>query len=50
MFKKLYEQNIGLVNGVAAEWLIDISETIDCEMFKRAMRLLLIEESAIKDM
>ena len=39
MFKKLYEQNIGLVNGVAAEWLIDISETIDCEMFKRAIEI-----------
>ena len=38
-FKKLYEQNIGLVNGVAAEWLIDISETIDCEMFKRAIEI-----------
>ena len=39
MFKKLYEQNIGLVNGVAAEWLIDISEIIDCEMFKRAIEI-----------
>ena len=39
MFKKLYEQNIGLVNGVAAEWLIDICETIDCEMFKRAIEI-----------
>ena len=39
MFKKLYEQNIGLVNGVSAEWLIDISETIDCEMFKRAIEI-----------
>ena len=38
-FKKLYEQNIGLINGVAAEWLIDISETIDCEMFKRAIEI-----------
>src|SRR5699024_11403497 len=25
-FKKLYEQNIGLVNGIVAEWLFEVSE------------------------
>ena len=28
-FKKLYEQNIGLINGIVAEWLFEISELID---------------------
>ena len=38
-FKVLYEQNVGLINGIVAHWLIDISETIDCEMFKRAIEI-----------
>ena len=33
-FKTLYEQNVGLINGIVAHWLIDISESIDYEMFK----------------
>ena len=33
-FKKLYEQNIGLINGIVAEWLMEISETIDYDLFK----------------
>ena len=36
-FVKLYEQNIGLVNGVASEWLIDISKYVDIKLFKRAI-------------
>ena len=38
-FKKLYEQNIGLVNGIVAEWLFEISELIDYELFKRAIEI-----------
>ena len=39
MFKKLYEENIGLVNGIVAQWLIDISEVIDYDLFKRAIEI-----------
>lgn len=38
-FKVLYEQNVGLINGIVAHWLIDISESIDYEMFKRAIEI-----------
>lgn len=39
MFKKLYEENIGLVNGIVAQWLIEISEVIDYDLFKRAIEI-----------
>ena len=35
----MYEQNVGLINGIVAHWLIDISESIDYEMFKRAIEI-----------
>ena len=38
-FKTLYEQNVGLINNIVAHWLIDISEEIDYEMFKRAIEI-----------
>ena len=38
-FKKIYEQNIGLINGIVAEWLIEISKTIDYDLFKRAIEI-----------
>ena len=38
-FKKLYEQNIGLVNGIVAEWLFEVSELIDYELFKKAIEI-----------
>lgn len=38
-YAKLYEQNIGLINGIVAEWLIEISETIDIRLFKRAIEI-----------
>lgn len=38
-FKKLYEENIGLINGVVAEWLFEISELIDYELFKKAIEI-----------
>ena len=38
-FIKLYEQNIGLVNGIVAEWLFEVSELIDYELFKRAIEI-----------
>ena len=37
--KKLYEENIGLINGVVAEWLIEISQTIDYNLFKKAIEI-----------
>ena len=33
-FKNLYEQNIGLINGITAEYLIELSETIDVNLLK----------------
>ncbi|MGX4600280.1 phage replisome organizer N-terminal domain-containing protein [Faecalimicrobium sp. JNUCC 81] len=38
-FSKLYEQNLGLINGITAEWIIEISETIDTKLFKRAIEI-----------
>lgn len=38
-FKKLYEENVGLVNGVVAQWLIELSENIDYDLFKRAVEI-----------
>lgn len=36
---RLYEQNIGLINGVTGEWLIEISEQIESGLFKRAIEI-----------
>lgn len=38
-YAKLYEQNIGLINGIAYEWIINISEEIDIELFKKAIEI-----------
>ena len=38
-YAKLYEQNIGLINGVAYEWINTISEDIDINLFKRAIEI-----------
>ena len=38
-FVKLFEENIGLVNGIASEWLIEISETVDIDLFKKALEI-----------
>ena len=36
---KLYEQNIGPIYPVNSEWLIEVSETIDTDLFKRAIEI-----------
>jgi len=36
---KMYQENIGVANGVVAEWLIDVSEKIDIDLFKRAVEI-----------
>ena len=36
---KLYQENIGLANGIVAEYLIEISEQIDVPLFKRAIEI-----------
>jgi len=36
---KMYQENIGIANGVVAEWLIDVSEKIDIDLFKRAVEI-----------
>lgn len=38
-FKNLYEQNIGPINGIVAEWLIEISQVIDYDLFKKAIEI-----------
>lgn len=38
-FASLYEKNIGVINGVTSEWLIDISNQIDYPLFKRAIEI-----------
>ena len=38
-FSNLYEQNIGLINGITAEYLIELSETIDVDLFKRSIEI-----------
>lgn len=38
-FRVLYEQNIGLINGITAEYLIELSETIEVGLFKRAIEI-----------
>ena len=38
-FSKLYEDNIGLINPITSEWLIDMSDTIDYQLFKRGIEI-----------
>lgn len=38
-FTNLYEQNIGLINGITAEYLIELSETIEVGLFKKAIEI-----------
>lgn len=38
-FAKLYEANLGLINGISAEWLQELCETIDYKLFKRAIEI-----------
>ncbi|MEG2787932.1 MAG: DnaD domain protein [Romboutsia sp.] len=39
MYAKLYEENIGLINGIASEWLVEVSESMDVRLFKRALEI-----------
>ncbi|GAA0106529.1 DnaD domain protein [Paraclostridium sordellii] len=38
-YAKLYEENIGLINGIASEWLIEVSENVDIRLFKKALEI-----------
>ena len=38
-YAKLYEENIGLINGIVGEWLIEVSEDVDIKLFKRAIEI-----------
>ncbi|WP_373600495.1 DnaD domain protein [Paraclostridium bifermentans] len=38
-YANLYEENIGLINGICAEWLIEVSESIDVMLFKKALEI-----------
>lgn len=39
IISRLYQENIGVVNGLTAEWLIDLAKSIDTELFKRAISI-----------
>ena len=36
---RLHEENLGLINGVSAEWIRKLSEWIDYKLFKRAIEI-----------
>ena len=36
---KLYQENIGLANGIVGEYLIEIADKIEVELFKRALEI-----------
>lgn len=38
-FSKLYQQNIGVVNGITAQWLIELSNEMELDLFKRAVEI-----------
>ncbi|MBS6024993.1 MAG: DnaD domain protein [Paeniclostridium sordellii] len=38
-FAKLFEENIGLINGVIRDWLVEVSDSIDVRLFKRAIEI-----------
>ena len=38
-FKTLYEENVGLINPIVGEWLIEVCERVDYELFKRAIEI-----------
>ncbi|HBF7390317.1 TPA: helix-turn-helix domain-containing protein, partial [Clostridioides difficile] len=38
-FKKLYEENIGVIYPVTAEWLLEVSNEVDIRVFKRAIEI-----------
>ena len=38
-FKVLYEQNVGLINPIVGEWLFEVCEKIEYELFKRAIEI-----------
>lgn len=38
-FKKLYEENVGVVYPVTAEWLLEVSNEVDIRVFKRAIEI-----------
>ncbi|MCC0642669.1 helix-turn-helix domain-containing protein [Clostridioides sp. ZZV14-6150] len=38
-FKKLYEENIGVVYPITAQWLIEVSSEIEIRVFKRAIEI-----------
>lgn len=39
IMSKLYQSNIGVVNGLVGEWIIEMSQTIDADLFKRAIEI-----------
>ncbi|MGL6105779.1 DnaD domain protein [Romboutsia sp.] len=38
-FAKLYEENLGLINGSSSQWLIEISQKLDINLFKKSIEI-----------
>jgi len=38
-FSKLYQQNIGVVNGITEEWLMKLSKEMELDLFRRAVEI-----------
>lgn len=38
-FSRLYENNIGLINGISAEYIKELSEKIEVDLFKQAIEI-----------
>ncbi|MBU5308421.1 helix-turn-helix domain-containing protein [Clostridioides mangenotii] len=38
-FSKLYQQNIGVVNGITAQWLVELSKEMELDLFRRAVEI-----------
>ena len=39
IMSKLYQENIGVANGLVAEWLIEIESLIDIDLYKRGLEI-----------
>lgn len=38
-YAKLYTENIGVINGIVSQWLIEISDSVDLLLFKKAIEI-----------
>lgn len=38
-YSKIYTENIGVINNIVAQWLIEVSNKVDIDLFKRAVEI-----------